>query len=203
MADPRRLIRKLAHKFEVSEQAMEYRLVNLGVSTSFYSDSAASRSTIATRVNRTWSSPCGSDTKRVEGEGLARPQARVGEHGDKAAQSRRSWGNAGDSVLGAKRHPRTWRYIGLEARDDRGSAVEAHGGDSRGFGLADEIANSGPLFDGARHGQLAQPSRAAAARTQEAAWEDHVATLAADAEGHAVAQRRRSSMTALAQEQYR
>lgn len=35
VADPRRLTRKLAQKFEVSEQAMEYRLVNLGLSTSF------------------------------------------------------------------------------------------------------------------------------------------------------------------------
>jgi Zn-dependent peptidase ImmA (M78 family) len=35
VADPARLIRRLAREFAVSEQAMEYRLVNLGVATSF------------------------------------------------------------------------------------------------------------------------------------------------------------------------
>jgi Zn-dependent peptidase ImmA (M78 family) len=34
-AEPRKLIRHLARIFEVSEQAMEFRLVNLGVATSF------------------------------------------------------------------------------------------------------------------------------------------------------------------------
>lgn len=35
VADPTRLLRQLARAFAVSEQAMEFRLVNLGVSTSF------------------------------------------------------------------------------------------------------------------------------------------------------------------------
>jgi Zn-dependent peptidase ImmA (M78 family) len=32
---PRKLARELATLFEVSEQAMEYRLINLGITTSF------------------------------------------------------------------------------------------------------------------------------------------------------------------------
>ncbi len=34
-SDPKRLARKLAGRFDVSEQAMQYRLVNLGLTTSF------------------------------------------------------------------------------------------------------------------------------------------------------------------------
>jgi Zn-dependent peptidase ImmA (M78 family) len=35
VVDPTTLIRQLAREFRVSEQAMEFRLVNLGVTTSF------------------------------------------------------------------------------------------------------------------------------------------------------------------------
>lgn len=35
VADPAKLTRQLAQKFEVSEQAMEFRLANLGLTTSF------------------------------------------------------------------------------------------------------------------------------------------------------------------------
>jgi Zn-dependent peptidase ImmA (M78 family) len=35
VADPTKLLRRLARQFDVSEQAMEFRLVNLGVATSF------------------------------------------------------------------------------------------------------------------------------------------------------------------------
>lgn len=34
-SDPKRLVRQLAYRFDVSEQAMQFRLVNLGLSTSF------------------------------------------------------------------------------------------------------------------------------------------------------------------------
>jgi Zn-dependent peptidase ImmA (M78 family) len=35
IADPQKLVRQLAKRFDVSEQAMEFRLVNLGLATSF------------------------------------------------------------------------------------------------------------------------------------------------------------------------
>lgn len=35
VVDPAKLVRALAADFDVSEQAMEFRLVNLGIATSF------------------------------------------------------------------------------------------------------------------------------------------------------------------------